>query len=175
MVAFIWPKLLFTLRRSFTISETLWIKFNQTSNATIVLARVLFILGSAGFVLLVSLIWALLFSVYHGVSFSILYIPILGLLGHILFATGITLWVCSSHRLRSDLGTLLTFLALIIPVLFEPLKMRFRQLGEFFPHSMPLSLSQTLPSTETAYICSALVGLVLIFFSFVKILKPFNQ
>lgn len=176
MVFFILPKLLFTLRKSFTISETLWIKFNQTSNTTLIITRVLFILGSAGFVLLVSLIWALLFSVYYGVSFSVLYVPILVLLGHILFATGITLWVCSSHRLRSDLGMLLTFLALTIPILFEPLKTRFRQLGDFFPHSMPLSLSQTLPSTETAYSCASLLGLALIFlFSFVRNVKPFKQ
>lgn len=169
---FVLSKILFPLKNSFTISETLWIKFNQTSNLTLAISRIIFILGSSVFLFLVSCFWMVVFCLFYQTPLDYLYIPILGLIAQVILSTSLVLWLCSYHKLRSDFSVLLSIAALIFPVFLKfLLKSNYNFLGDFFPHTMPLVLSSVLPSTRLSYFSALILGVFLIVIYFLNQLK----
>ena len=159
-------KLLLPISNSFSVNQNLWMRFlPEVTILDVGLSRVYSLLVSLCIILVFSLIWIFTYSFIKEISVRELLIPVLGLIGHMIFSVGLLLWVCSNNQLTIAVRKSWCYLLLFLPILLYMAGSSFaNKLGGFFPYTSPFSAKYNGAIVTKPFLTTLLIGLVLIIF-----------
>lgn len=108
--------LLMPLARSYSVSQVLWLRLTPCTARDLAAARVSRVLLASLFLASLSLSWAGICAVYHGVTMEPFLVLTLGLAAHAILASGLV--VATAPAARTETGRFTcAFIALLLPLL----------------------------------------------------------
>lgn len=172
----IYPYFLVPLNDSFSISNLLWLKLNNSTNIDIAFSRVIFCVVFTLIFVVLATFWTFVFAIRHSIwQFSLLY-PILGILSFLILTSGITLMLNSFSNRPPTNSILVPILAVSIPIILSLLDKQARSfLGDNFPNAMPFSLTNLNSITIRAYISSIIIGVAAFMFHLIMNYVTFKK
>ncbi len=179
-IGFVPVKILVPVVQSYTVSNSLWLRLAPTNIFTLALYRVLLVMiPSLSFGLMTSL-WCGVFSLVHGIPYSMIVYPVYSLLAFILFTGSISILMAGRPTTLMEVRYAYVFLALIIPVLFLLLKNKLvYKFDGIFPFVFPYRADklgfETLPGTITAIVMGVVLILFVLGINYIRILSQKNQ
>lgn len=165
LLTYIPNKILFPLSRSFSVNQNLWMRMlPKTTVFDTAISNIYFLLQSIVLIIVSSLIWTALFSIFKKVDFQDLLIPMIGLVGQILFAVGLVFIICNNRKMPSSVRKGWVFLSLLFPILLYLIgESTARKLGGVFPYASPFAAKYTGHIVIKPFFTILFLGIVLLF------------
>lgn len=146
---------------SFTISNTLWLRLNNTTSFTLALSRVLYVITMALGIVIFAVIWVVLFGLKNSFFDKYLLLPFFFFLSVYFLLTGViilfyTFWGTFLNQEFSSI--ILVFFILIGISLFKE-KVNSSWI-RFLPTVFPAEITTLKSTTQTGYWINAAIGLI---------------
>ncbi len=170
LIIVIIQKIMFPLKDSFTISNTLWLRFSYATPTTLAISRVFLVLFFVLFIIALSMIWLMLFLSKQNLDFNYIYLlPIWGLTGYILLSSSLLLLFDSNHLLNNNARIMIVLVSLFIPMGLFYFENKFTQIFDgFFPYSFPVGFDKVEIYTQRAYLTSIFIGIIFLLTHIIK-------
>lgn len=134
------PQLLFRLQDSFLVSQSLWLRFTPCLPYEVAISRALQVIFYGIWIGILGIIWALINSLIHQVSFTSLLLDVLGVVSYVILSGGIVSILDFGLALGYSERRVIPIVALFVPILFlivYPL-IKDSPYERFFPYASPL-------------------------------------
>lgn len=153
---------LIPISQSYTVSNTLWLRLSPVSHVCIEIMRSLIIFGIALFFYFAGIIWAMSFSIFHGVGIRLLIQPATSLLGFMFMTGGLMMWVSPGIRANTEIRYAVSIIVSAIPLILFIFRHSLSNiLGLLLPYAYPYSSANLSSATLKASISAALFGVIL--------------
>ena len=166
MVFFFVQHILYPLANSFSASQTLWLRLTPASSLELAFARLIVVAASMGWIGAQCFALGLFYSIMHGQSLPELMLPVLGLMSHILFASGIILVFRLTPTTSASTRAGVVFIALLTPVVLSIIGNQLTEAFHgFFPYTSPFiteSTGNSLIGAERPFLMAGAVGVLLV-------------
>jgi hypothetical protein len=158
--------LLLPLVESFSISQILWLRFTPCLSSEIALAKVFWVISWGLWINVLTVIWAVIYSIFHHIILADVFLHIVGLFGHVVFSGGIIVvldfLLREDHRYRITISTVALLLPLVISFV------HFSQIikdDKYLPFVIPFTNASENMSN---FISAAITGTILLLIFWIK-------
>lgn len=164
LLTYIPNKVIFPLSHSFSVNQSLWMRFLPNTKVTdVALSRVYMLFYSLSIMVGASAIWIVLYSILKGVDILELLIPVLGLVGHVCMAAGLCFLVGSNKKSSVSFRKSVVYILLLLPVLLYLIgDSTAIKLGGIFPYASPFSAKHNGNVVLKPFLTTLIIGILLI-------------
>ncbi|MEK8021735.1 MAG: hypothetical protein VSS75_033080 [Candidatus Parabeggiatoa sp.] len=158
---YVTPTILIPTFKSFSVSQTLWLRFSMISPMELAVVRILFLVYQALFLLSLSVIWIIVVTIYHELSMTMLLVPTLVGFSAYIFMSGSFCILCGFF-LRGN-GLMCPIASMGIPFILFMIYLSVQSYFEYadcIPFSSPYSYAFFMDKSKLIvhYIMALLVS-----------------
>lgn len=163
IITFGFQKVLLPMSKSFSVSQTLWLRLTPISSVELAISRIIVILSGTILITILSSILAMLYWLMHGNQATQLFLPIIGFTGHLLISGGLIVscnpGLTTSLSFRTMLAVLFAGLPMLSYILFHNIA---DNLNGFFPYTAPFIFKDIGMIALKPFLMTGLVGSILL-------------
>ncbi|MFM9948613.1 MAG: hypothetical protein ACKV1O_11800 [Saprospiraceae bacterium] len=169
-------KILVPVVQSYTVSNSLWLRLAPTNTYILALYRAMLVLIPTIVFGVVALLWEFLFSIVHGLSFSLIGYPVCSMLAFMLFTGSLSICMAGKPTTMIEIRYAFIFIAFIIPIVLGSLKSKFiYTLNGIYPLVFPYDADElgfeTLPGTITAIVIGIAIIILILGINYFRIVS----
>lgn len=163
LLFYIKPLILSKVTNSFTISNSLWLKFMPITSMTKAISRVFAIIIPTLLITLLSIFWACFFSIYHNVPIKLLIPAISSLTSFSLFTGGLILLYKGHPNTNLQFRQAVVVLVLCVPLIIFIFRKILIEISPYFvPFCAPYTSDIIGKTTTVGTISSFVLGISLL-------------